>query len=413
MSYRSLLVAPLLASLLVACATRQPPAPITPPVPEPAASEPFSVPMPPEGLDIVPSPPPPSVAKPATAPPAWRDEKQGRVLLNQLLPHYADDRKGWLTDIMGAFTALKIPYTPEYFCAVIAVADQESNLQSDPTMARLPQIVWGEIQKRADKYHIPMVVVETALRKTSPDGRTYKERIDTLRTKRQMNALYEDMVRELPFSQTAFEHKNPIRDGGPMQVSVAFAESHVKVWPFPYQLKTSLRDEVFTRRGSVYFGTAILLQYPAPYTKMIYRFADFNAGRYASRNAAFQAAVARLTGRKLALDGDLLLYNPDRTVSSQVSGTQNAVQSLGRRLGMGNGELLRDLKLEKTSGFAQTPLYQKLFALADQAAGERVSRERIPQIELISPKFTRTLTTEWFANRVNGRYESCMARAPS
>jgi len=369
--------------------------------------------MPPEGLDIVPSPPPPppSVTKPAVTP-AWRDEKQGRALLNQLLPHYADDRKGWITDIMGAFTVLKIPYTPEYFCSVIAVADQESNLQSDPTVARLPQIVWGEIQKRADKYHIPMVVVETALRKTSPDGRTFKERIDTLRTKRQMNALYEDMVRELPFSQTAFEHKNPIRDGGPMQVSVTFAESHVKVWPFPYQLKSSLRDEVFTRRGSVYFGTAILLQYPAPYTKMIYRFADFNAGRYASRNAAFQAAVGRLTGRKLALDGDLLLYNPDHTLSGQTSDTQSAAQSLSRRLGMSNAEILRDLKQEKTSGFAQTPLYQKLYVLADQAAGGKAPREQIPQIVLVSPKFTRTLTTEWFANRVNGRYQSCLARSP-
>jgi len=295
---------------------------------------------------------------------------------------------------------------------VIAVADQESNLQSDPTVARLPQIVWGEIQKRADKYHIPMVVVETALRKTSPDGRTYKERIDTLRTKRQMNALYEDMVREVPFSQTAFEHKNPIRDGGPMQVSVAFAEAHVKVWPFPYQLKSSLRDEVFTRRGSVYFGTAILLQYPAPYTQMIYRFADFNAGRYASRNAAFQAALARLTGRRLALDGDLLLYNPDKTLSGQTSDTQTAALSLGRRLGMSSGDVMRDLKQEKTSGFAQTSLYLKVFALADQAAGGKASREQIPQIVLVSPKFTRTLTTEWFANKVNGRYQSCMSRSP-
>jgi hypothetical protein len=36
----------------------------------------------------------------------------------------------------------------------------------------------------------------------------------------------------------------------------------------------------------------------------------------------------------------------------------------------------------------------------------------MPQIQLVSPKFTRKLTTEWFAGRVDGRYKTCMARQP-
>jgi len=34
----------------------------------------------------------------------------------------------------------------------------------------------------------------------------------------------------------------------------------------------------------------------------------------------------------------------------------------------------------------------------------------LPQIGLHSPKITRKLTTDWFANRVEGRYQTCLRR---
>lgn len=344
----------------------------------------------------------------------FTNEHNGKVLLNRLLPQGIPDRNGWNNDIFTAFTHLKIPYTPQYFCAVLAVAEQESGFSPDPVTPNLSKIVWGEIEKRRQKYLIPAVVVNAAMLKTSPDGRSYKDRINSLRTKRQMNALYEDMARELPFGQTLVEQKNPIRDGGPMQVSVAFAETHIRAWPYPYAYR-NLRDEVFTRRGSVYFGTAILLQYPAPYSDMVYRFADYNVGRYSSRNAAFQAALVHLVRHRLAIDGDLMLYQNKmaRIPSGEPSETQKALSTLTGRLQMSQSDILRDLSKEKLSSFSQTLLYQKVFALADQVSGKHLPREVIPQIVLVSPKITHHLTTEWFARKVDGRYHRCLARIGS
>lgn len=414
--YRYLSVAALLG--LTGCAATV--APVAQPVPVPA---PVLRPAPmPDPQSLLPAPvvkpvqPAPVVVAPGSKPvplplqPAYANEQEGSALLDKLLPRGIPARREWHGDIMTAFSHLKIPYAPQYFCAVLAVAEQESGFNPDPVVPNLSKIVWGQIEERRQKYFIPSLVVDAAMLKKSPNGQTYKERVNALRTKKQMNALFEDMIRELPFGQTIFEHKNPIRDGGPMQVSVAFAETQVRAWPYPYSY-TSLRDEVFSLRGSVYFGTAILLQYPISYPDMVYRFADYNAGRYASRNAAFQQAVQHLSGQKLALDGDIMLYSDkmNRVLSGATSDTQRALNGLAGRLRMSPDEMARDLRQEKLAAFSQTEVYKRVFALADQS-GKAAPRQIIPQIVLISPKFTHQLTTEWFARRVDGRYEKCMER---
>ena len=42
---------------------------------------------------------------------------------------------------------------------------------------------------------------------------------------------------------------------------------------------------------------------------------------------------------------------------------------------------------------------------------EKMVAAMLPRIRLHSPKITRKLTTEWFAKRVNQRYQRCMRRA--
>jgi len=240
------------------------------------------------------------------------------------------------------------------------------------------------------------------------DVRSYDERIAALKTENQLNALFEDMIGELPFGRQLFADFNPVRTGGPMQVSVEFADGHVKERNYPYPAGRRIRDEVFSRRGGVYFGSAILLDYPAPYDQIVYRFADYNAGRYSSRNAAFQAALGRLSGQALALDGDLLRYSGDAVLDP--GEVELAAQGIRDRLEMTRSQIHRDLLLEKSAAFADTTLYRKVFTLADAAAARPVARQAMPQIALKSPKISRRLTTEWFARRVGERYRNCLAR---
>jgi len=204
--------------------------------------------------------------------------------------------------------------------------------------------------------------------------------------------------------KTLFGGFNPVHTAGPMQVSIEFAEQHTRDYPYP--VEGSIRREVFTRRGGMYFGIAHLLGYPVSYTQPLYRFADFNAGWYASRNAAFQNALSRVSGIPLALDGDLVRYD-----SIMPGTTEVAVRSLGKQLGMRNTTLRNQLEEGKSLEFEETELYRRVFALADQAEGRALPRAVLPGIELQSPKITRKLTTAWFAKRVDERYQRCMTRA--
>jgi len=57
-----------------------------------------------------------------------------------------------------------------------------------------------------------------------------------------------------------------------------------------------------------------------------------------------------------------------------------------------------------------TPLWLRLFALADSAAGTAQPRFTMPLIAVHSPKFNRTITTSGYAQQVEGRFANCMTR---
>lgn len=351
---------------------------------------------------------PPFTLPPKSAPRPAATVRTRRAI--DLLPHNIADRAGWARDIDAALANLEIPASAQNLCAVMGVIEQESSWRADPAVPGLTRIVRNEIDTRAARYGIPPLVVTAALQKSSPDGRSYEKRIAALRTEKQMNTLFEDMLSELPLGKILLAGFNPIRTGGPMQVSIDFSENHMRQRRYPYPRTGTVRHEVFTRRGGVYFGIANLLDYSADYPHPRYRFADFNAGQYSSRNAAFQAAVTLLSGRKLALDGDSLRYERG-SASDAVSSTEAAVRVLAGSLDLSARQIRSDLLREKSADFGATRLYTRIYQLAERKAGRALTHARLPEIRLKGPKIQRKLTTAWFAKRVESRYEHCMARA--
>jgi len=341
--------------------------------------------------------------QPTVAPPL--NARDARALIEQTLPPHVQDRPGWATDMYAAFTALTVTPSRENICAVVAVIEQESGFRVDPVIPGLGMIARNEIAGRAARLHVPMLLVDGVLQLKSPDGRSYGERIDAAKTEKDLSDAYEDLISTVPMGRTLFADRNPIRTRGPMQVNVAFAAQFSSATPYPYPVKISMGDELFTRRGSVYFGIAHLLDYRAPYDQYLYRFADFNAGQYASRNAAFQSAISTASGISLLADGALLPHDGD---ANNPGATELAVRTLAPSFKMSDGAIHAALAEGRTKDFETTTLYQQVFALADLKSRRQLPRAVVPYIKLGGPKIKRSLTTDWYAHRVDDRFKRCL-----
>ena len=334
---------------------------------------------------------------------------RGAAPIEPLIPARVADRRGWAEDMHAAMGALGVAPTAENVCAVIAVVEQESGFRVDPPVPGLAAMARRELERRRSRAGVPQLVVESALKLASSDGRSYNERLDAAKTERQLSELFEDMAARLPLGKALIAEHNPVRSGGPMQVSITFAQLQAEAKRYPFRPSGTVREDVFTRRGGLYFGIAHLFDYPAPYDDLRYRFADYNAGRYASRNAAFQKAVSELAGVELELDGDLLRYENGRAVR-EASRTEAAARRLAVHFEMSAAEVRGDLELAQSSDFERTRLYLSVFTLADGVAGRRAPRAVLPVIVVETFKTTRRLTSTGYAARVVERHRECLSQ---
>ena len=332
---------------------------------------------------------------------------EAHAVIERSLPAGVSDRPGWTRDIYDGLSVQNIAPSHEDICAVVAVIDQESGFKVNPTVPGLPTIAWREIDRRAASAGIPLILVHTALKLTSATGASFGERIDAATTEKDLSDIYEDFIGTVPLGRQLFADHNPVHTRGPMQVNVAFAKKFAAAQPYPYAVHGSIGDELFTRRGGIYFGVAHLLGYAPTYHNYLYRFADFNAGQYASRNAAFQAALSKASGMPLTPDGALLAHD---AFAREAGRTEAAARAIAKRLDLSDGAIHGALEAAKSADFERSALYQRVFVLADRIAGRQLPRAVVPRIELKGPKITHRLTTAWYAHRVDARFKQCLER---
>lgn len=341
------------------------------------------------------------------------------------IPSTVKDREGWSEDILGALIAIHKEPTPERVCSIIAVIQQESGFEKNPAVANLPEIVRQGLEKKFEKLGILTgPAVAALLAGSAPGGhQTFGERIDKLKTERDLDRLFRDLSlayhESMPgtyavasamtvlMGKGALRDLNPVTTAGSMQVKVSFAHS----MPGNENLSDDdIREQLYTRAGGIRYGAARLINYPARYDDIIYRFADYNAGIYTSRNAAFQVMLSQLTGILLALDGDILNYDSDGNPKSVESQTMKALAAFAASHSISSWTINRDARKEKTEDFEYTTSWKEVRVAWEKKTGGNAPYAQLPNVLLNSPKLKKSRSTSWFATAVKEHYESCRSR---
>ncbi len=366
----------------------------------------------------------------------WSSDKDPEMEADQIrkvIPARVNDRESWSQDIFDIMQELSIPKTKQNVCSIVAVVDQESNFVADPTVPGLGAKAVEEINSRLkEKFEAKLGekiggtvagYFEDVLKNQPSPENNYMSQMRKVQTERELDLLYREIFDYMAqhyhvsaltgaaklVGQDIGEKLNPITTLGSMQVHINYAKEHKR----KAGGIAELRNDLYTQYGGLYYGIHRLMEYPANYDEAIYRFADYNSGMYSSRNAAFQKMLGALTEAEISLDGDLLLYNKDGDVKSTQSQTEKELIAVfaQNNILVTPRQIRADLKKEKEKKFEDTQTYLAVQKLYQKKTNKEPMYAVMPQVVISGPKLSRDYNTNWFASRVNGRYEQCMLKA--
>ena len=366
----------------------------------------------------------------------WSNGKEPEMEAEQIkkvIPARVNDRQSWAQDIFDIMQELSIPKTKQNVCSVVAVVDQESNFVADPTVPGLGEKAVQEINSRLkEKFEAKLgetiggtvaEYFEDVLKNQPSPKNNYMSQMRKVKTERELDLLYRQIFDYMSkhyhvsaltgaaklVGQDIGEKMNPITTLGSMQVHINYAKEHKR----QSGSIAELRNDLYTQYGGLYYGIHRLMKYPADYDKAIYRFADYNSGMYSSRNAGFQRMLNAMTKTEISLDGDLLLYTKNGDIKTTQSQTEKELIAIfaQNNILVTPRQIRSDLKKEKEKKFEDTQTYLAVQKLYQNKTQKEPIYATMPQVVISGPKLSRDYNTNWFASRVNGRYETCMQRA--
>ena len=366
----------------------------------------------------------------------WSNKKDPEMEVDQIqkvIPYRVNGREAWAQDIFAIMNELSIPKTKLNVCSIVAVVDQESNFIADPSVPGLGEKAVQEINTRLkEKFEAKLGEMiggtvagyfEDVLKNQPSPENNYMSQMRKVKTERELDLLYREIFDYMSqhyhvsaltgaaklVGQDIGEKMNPITTLGSMQVHINYAKEHKR----QSGNIAELRNDLYTQYGGLYYGIHRLMEYPADYDKAIYRFADYNSGMYSSRNAAFQTMLNSLTKTEISLDGDLLLYTKDGDVRATLSQSEKELIAVfaQNNVLVTPRQIRSDLKKEKEQSFENTQTYLAVQKLYQSKTQKEPMYAVMPQVVISGPKLSRDYNTNWFASRVNGRYETCMQKA--
>nr|MBP8206988.1 DUF1615 family protein [Acinetobacter sp.] len=220
--------------------------------------------------------------------------------IRKALPNRVQDRTAWAQDMYDITDQLGIAQTKQNICSIVAVVDQESNFVADPQVPGLGEKAVKEVQTRLDEKFKEKLgdgiggtiagYFEEVLKNQPNPKDNYLSQMRRVKTERELDELYREIFDYMSkhyhvsaltgaaklVGQDIGEKMNPITTLGSMQVHIGYAKDNKRQGGNIADLRT----DMYTRYGGMYYGIHRLMMYQTNYDKPIYRFADYNSGRY-------------------------------------------------------------------------------------------------------------------------------------